>query len=198
MLRECLNRCKLKYQMHFTVCSNSGCTDIAVELGIVQKKKQNTLWKRITFPWQWIFHFLIFSVLFFTATSKIRFMHFCVMYIWLKKRHDLSKNWELCMPYHRKCMIFYKIYMCLGLFVIHSTEYTHRVATLAFWRTFNHDGKMYPGWVVWVGGSRPPPFTIFTITYKVAVNAPAEMADTVYSPYFISNYPICSCGSNYL
>jgi hypothetical protein len=35
------------------------------------------------------------------------------------------------------------------------------------------------------GGARPPPFTIFTITYKVAVYAPAESADT-HSPSFIS------------
>jgi hypothetical protein len=29
------------------------------------------------------------------------------------------------------------------------------------------------------GGARPPPFTLFTITYKVAVYAPAERADTL-------------------
>jgi hypothetical protein len=34
--------------------------------------------------------------------------------------------------------------------------------------------------VVWVGGARPPPFTTFTITYKVSVYAeyaPAELTD---------------------
>ena len=36
------------------------------------------------------------------------------------------------------------------------------------------------------GGARPPSFTIVTITYKVAVYAPAERADTVHSPCFIS------------
>ncbi len=30
-----------------------------------------------------------------------------------------------------------------------------------------------------VGGARPPPFTLFTFKYKVAVNAPAERADTL-------------------
>jgi hypothetical protein len=30
-----------------------------------------------------------------------------------------------------------------------------------------------------VGGARPPPFTIVTITYKVAVYASAEQADTL-------------------
>jgi hypothetical protein len=30
-----------------------------------------------------------------------------------------------------------------------------------------------------VGGARPSPFTLFTITYKVAVHAPAERADTL-------------------
>jgi hypothetical protein len=29
-----------------------------------------------------------------------------------------------------------------------------------------------------VHGARPPPFSLFTITYKVAVYAPAEWADT--------------------
>ncbi len=31
-------------------------------------------------------------------------------------------------------------------------------------------------------GERPPPFTIFTIMYKVAVHVPAERADT-YPPF---------------
>jgi hypothetical protein len=42
-------------------------------------------------------------------------------------------------------------------------------------------------------GTRPPPFTTFTVTYKVAVYAPAEWADTltlfsslpIYSIYFV-------------
>jgi hypothetical protein len=29
------------------------------------------------------------------------------------------------------------------------------------------------------GGARPPPLTIYTITYKVVVYAPAERADTL-------------------
>ncbi len=33
--------------------------------------------------------------------------------------------------------------------------------------------------------AHPPPFTIFTIMYKVAVYAPAEQADTL-TPYFMS------------
>ncbi len=33
--------------------------------------------------------------------------------------------------------------------------------------------------LVWVGSARPPPFTTFNITYKVAVYAPAEWADTL-------------------
>ncbi len=42
--------------------------------------------------------------------------------------------------------------------------------------------------LVRVGGARPPPFTLFTITYKIAVYAPAEWACTysLHSPYFIS------------
>jgi hypothetical protein len=38
-------------------------------------------------------------------------------------------------------------------------------------------------------GARPPPFTIFTITNKVAVYAPAERADTL--PLFL---PYVLCG----
>ena len=33
--------------------------------------------------------------------------------------------------------------------------------------------------LVRVGGARPPPFTLSTITYKVVVYAPAERADTL-------------------
>jgi hypothetical protein len=33
------------------------------------------------------------------------------------------------------------------------------------------------------GGMPPPPFTIFTITYKVAVYAPTERADTLTQFY---------------
>jgi hypothetical protein len=58
------------------------------------------------------------------------------------------------------------------------SQSTNRVATAAFWHTFYHDGKIVPG----AGkdrGARQPPFTTFTITYKVAVLAPAEWAETL-------------------
>jgi len=67
---------------------------------------------------------------------------------------------------------------------------THRAATTGFWRTFHHDGKISPGRVR-VGGERAPHFTIFTITYKVAVYAPAERAHTLNLQYFIST-AICT------
>jgi hypothetical protein len=45
----------------------------------------------------------------------------------------------------------------------------HRVSMVDFWRTFNHDGKISHGWGEWgEGGARPPPFTLFSIMYKVA------------------------------
>ncbi len=44
-------------------------------------------------------------------------------------------------------------------------------------------------WLVRVGVHSPPPFTIFTITYKVSVDAPAERADTL--PLF-HLYPTCT------
>jgi hypothetical protein len=45
-----------------------------------------------------------------------------------------------------------------------------------FLATFPHDRKVSPGW--WGGRHANPPFTITTITYKVAVYAPAERANT--------------------
>jgi hypothetical protein len=42
------------------------------------------------------------------------------------------------------------------------------VAMTDYWRTFNRDGKISPGWCEWG-----------TIMYKVAVYAPAEKADTL-------------------
>jgi hypothetical protein len=48
--------------------------------------------------------------------------------------------------------------------------------------TFHHDGKISPVWCEW-GGARPHPFTLFTITYKVEVYAPAERADEL--PLFL-------------
>ncbi len=54
------------------------------------------------------------------------------------------------------------------------------VAIADFWRKFYHDGEKsalaYEGGG---GGARPAPFTQATITYKVAVYAPAERADTL-------------------
>ncbi len=51
------------------------------------------------------------------------------------------------------------------------------MAKATFLRTFHHDGKFSSGWREWEHAQ--PPFTIFTITYKVAVYAPAESADTL-------------------
>jgi hypothetical protein len=44
-----------------------------------------------------------------------------------------------------------------------------------------------------VGGARPPPFTLFSITYKLAVYAPAERADTL--PLFFISTHICTLWS---
>ncbi len=41
------------------------------------------------------------------------------------------------------------------------------------------------------GGARQPPFTIFTITYKVAVYAPAERADTLLL-FHLYPYLLCA------
>jgi hypothetical protein len=41
-----------------------------------------------------------------------------------------------------------------------------------------------------VGGARPPPFTLFSFTYKVAVYASAERADTL-SVFISTLYVLC-------
>ena len=44
------------------------------------------------------------------------------------------------------------------------------------------------------GGARPPPLTIFTITYKVAMYALAERADTLtLSHLYQYMYVLCDC-----
>ncbi len=65
--------------------------------------------------------------------------------------------------------------------LISCPQSSHRVAMVTFRRTFSimmkksaQPGEGGGGG----GGSRPPPFTPFTITYKVLVYAPAEIADT--------------------
>ncbi len=59
-----------------------------------------------------------------------------------------------------------------------------------FLSTFHHDGKISHSW--WgVEGACPPPFTIFTITYKVAVYAPAERADTHPPISSLTLYVLC-------
>jgi hypothetical protein len=50
----------------------------------------------------------------------------------------------------------------------------HRVATAAFWRTFNREGKISPG-----GEGTPTPFHYTYHHQYVAVYAPAEWADTL-------------------
>ncbi len=72
---------------------------------------------------------------------------------------------------YNSCRIFFFIWT-------HRVHRTHRVATAAFWRTFHQDGNIILGLLGW-GVLDHHPFTVFTITYKVAVYAPAEWADTL-------------------
>jgi hypothetical protein len=58
----------------------------------------------------------------------------------------------------------------------------YRVAMATFRRTFRHEDKIRPSWW-WLGGARPPPFTISTITSKGAVYTTDERADTL--PLFL-------------
>ncbi len=50
-------------------------------------------------------------------------------------------------------------------------------------------------WLVRVRGACPPPFTISTITYKVVVYAPAEMADTLPPISTLPLYLLCGFNS---
>jgi hypothetical protein len=79
------------------------------------------------------------------------------------------------------------------------SQRTHRVAMATFWRTFHHDGKIIPATGEgWGEGASPSPFTISTITYKVAVHAPAERAETL--PLFLlypCMYSLASLAENW-
>ncbi len=66
---------------------------------------------------------------------------------------------------------------------------THRVAIADFWRTSPSWWKNQPWLVRAGGGCTPTPFHPFTMTYKVAVYAPAERVDTL-SLFHL--YPICT------
>ncbi len=56
-----------------------------------------------------------------------------------------------------------------------NTEYTQSGNSRFLWRTFQHDEKLAQAGEG--GGARPPPFTLITIPYKVAVYTPAERAN---------------------
>ncbi len=62
------------------------------------------------------------------------------------------------------------------IFGFYGTEYTQN-GNGRFLANILSRWKNFPRLVRGGGGSRPYPFTIFTITYKVAVSAPAERAD---------------------
>jgi hypothetical protein len=70
-------------------------------------------------------------------------------------------------------------------------------ATAAFWRTFHHDGRWKnKSRMVGAGDAGPPPFSIVTITYKVAVYAPAEWADTL-NLFHLYQY-VCTLWAHYM
>ncbi len=85
-------------------------------------------------------------------------------------------------------------YLFLVVSVLLKSQSTHRVAIADFWRTSHHNGKISPGWLGWGPCAHPPPSQPNTITYKVAVYAPAERADTlyVYTLPLFHLYPTCT------
>ncbi len=79
--------------------------------------------------------------------------------------------------------------MSIGVAYKGTCSLTHRVAMATFWRTstFHHDGKNQPK-LVWVGGARPPPFTISTITY-IVVEYALQLRGQMHPPC-ISTLPL--------
>ncbi len=80
------------------------------------------------------------------------------------------------------------------IYIVSSTgRLKHRVHTELQWTLSDvHSIMMEKSALPGEGGARPPPFTIFTITYKAVVYAPAERADTV--PLFLLYLYLYSVG----
>ncbi len=106
---------------------------------------------------------------------------------------------ELCGLWVRFPQFFFSYFFCdIQPWIRQCTQSAHRVAIADFWRTtFQHDGKISPGWWGWGWGCTPTPFHSFTITYKVAVYVLAERK--IHFPYFISTlYVLCAPFYRYL
>ncbi len=146
-----------------------------------------------------VFHSIVvdgyynFSSIFMSTAIHVKILIIIAYFVWgcspgpgaacTASFHCLS-----CVLWHAR---FNSQILSLDKFLEGPPQSTHRVAMADFWRTFRHDGKISTGW--WGrrrGVHGHPPFTLFTITYKVAVYTPAERKDT--SPYFISTlYVLC-------
>ncbi len=98
----------------------------------------------------------------------------------------INKDLIILLPFFHAKLLY--VLIVLRAFVSISQS-THRVAIADFWRTFHHDGKSALAGEG--GGARPPPFTLFTITYKVAVYAPAERQIDRYTPIY-TLYVLCA------
>ncbi len=68
---------------------------------------------------------------------------------------------------------------------------THRVATAAFWRTFNNDGKISPRW--WRWGVHADPLSLY-LPSRTKLQCTLQLRGKINSPYFIS--PVYSAANS--
>jgi hypothetical protein len=69
-----------------------------------------------------------------------------------------------------------------------SSQSTHRVATVTFWRTFHHDGKISPGW--WGWGVQAHLLSLY-LPSRAKLWCTLQLRGQIHFPYFYST-PMCT------
>jgi hypothetical protein len=67
----------------------------------------------------------------------------------------------------------------------------HRVVTAAFWRTFNHEGKIIPDW--WGGGTHP---LSLHLPSPVKLQCTLQLSGQIHEPCFIFSKNVYSVVAN--
>ncbi len=100
--------------------------------------------------------------------------------VWISRHFRLSVSSNFTQQINRPCLLTRK---CLFLFSVTSllseNHRVHRVATATFWRAFNHEGKIIPGWWWWGVHSLTHSLYLYHHVQSCSVYAPAERADTL-------------------